>query len=129
MAVKQLGNQGYVFGFQDAGAQAIAASIGLTPQKLDVKVEPELEAEGKDIYNRVAALVIDTTGKGSFTMEGYVTNNELFNAAIGSTFTFEGRLYIVKGRDFTVSSAEFKMGTMNGTAYPLITTGASNDIA
>ena len=128
MALKQFGNQGYVYGFTDGEAASIAATIGLTPQDLTMQVAPEVEAEGKDIYNRTVALALDTSGKKSFTLNGYISNAALFEAAIGQTFVYKTFVLIITGRELGVKKDDFQTGSATGVSYSQITDQAGTVI-
>jgi len=128
MALKQFGNQNYVFGFTDASAAAIAAAIGLTPQEGTMTEEPEVEAEGKDIYNRTVAYVTDTTGKKPFNLSGYVSNSALFTAAKGQTFSYDGSNFIVRQREFGVKKDDFRMGSVVAVAFANVSDASGTTI-
>jgi NADH:ubiquinone oxidoreductase subunit F (NADH-binding) len=129
MALQQYGDNNYSFGFTDSDAAAIAAIIGLTPQEGTISIEPEVEAEGKDIFNRTVSFVVDDQGKKQFQLSGYISNNTLFKAAVGQTFTYEGLVYICKGREKTVKKDDFWMGSVTAINYPKITSNAKTQIA
>lgn len=129
MALQQYGDQNYKFGFTDADAAAIAAIIGLTPQEGTISVEPEVEAEGKDIFNRAVAYVVDDQGKKTMQLSGYISNNALFIAAVGQTFTYDGLVFICKGREKTVKKDDFWMGSVTAINFPKITSNAKVQIA
>lgn len=129
MALQQYGNQNYVFGFTDSDASTIAAAIGLTPQEGTISIEPEVEAEGKDKFNRTVAYVVDDQGKKTLSLNGYISNNALFVAAIGQTFTYDSLVYIVKAREKTVKKDDFWMGSVTAINYSQITSNAKTQIA
>ncbi len=129
MALKQFGNTDYKFGFNDNDALAIAAIVGLTPQEGTFSEEPEVESEGKDLNNRTVSYVIDDEGKKTLSMNGYVSNSTLFAAAKGKTFTYGGKIYIVRTAEKTLKSSEFTMGTINAVSFPKITSSGSTTIA
>jgi hypothetical protein len=129
MALKQFGLTTYQFGFNDASAAAIAATLGLTPQEVTISEEPEVEAEGKDAYNRTVAYVVDDEGKKTLTMNGYVSNSTLFDAAKGKTFTYSGKTYIARTAERGVKKDDFQMGTVTAVNFSKITSGAAATIA
>lgn len=129
MALQQYGNTGYKFGFTDADAATIAAIIGLVPQEGTISVEPEVEAEGKDTFNRTASFVVDDQGKKTFQLNGYISNNALFQAAMGQVFRYEGLYYICRTREKTVKKDEFWMGTVSAVNYSQITSSTKTQIA
>lgn len=129
MALKQYGNSSYKFGFNDAEASAIAATVGLTPQEVTISEEPEVENEAKDAFNRTVAYVIDTSGKKSLTLNGYVSNSTLFDAAKGVTFTYGGKLYITRTAERGVKKDDFQMGTITAVNFPQITSSGAATIA
>lgn len=129
MALKQFGDSNYKFGFNDSDAAAIAATIGLTPQEGTFSEEPEVEAEGKDTNNRTTAFVIDDQGKKTLTLNGYVSNANLFKAAKGKTFTYDNALYIVRTAERGVKSSDFTMGTVSAVSFPKITSNSSITVA
>lgn len=128
MALKQFGSSSYKFGFQDSEAAAIAATLGLTPQEASYNDNPEVEAEGKDAFNRTASYVQDDGGKKDLTLQGYVTNETLFTAAKGKTFTYKGFLFIARTAEFSVKKDDFQMGTVTAVNYSQITSGSSTTI-
>jgi hypothetical protein len=121
MALKQFGNQQFVFGLPGEAA-TLAAAIGIKPQETSVQYDPEFEAEGKNTFAETEAYVRGSA-KGSFTMSGYIVNAGLFNAAIltGTGFTFGGKAFIIKGGKPTFKSNEFQMGELSGVTFPNIT--------
>lgn len=129
MALKQFGVTSYQFGFNDASAAAIAATVGLTPQEITISEEPEVEAEGKDAFNRTVAYVVDDAGKKSLTMNGYVSNSALFDAAKGLTFTYGGKIYIVRTAERGVKKDDFQTGTITAVNFAKITSGSATTIA
>lgn len=129
MAIKQYGNQNYSFGFSDTDAATIAASVGLTPQEGTLSEEPQVEAEGKDSYNRTVAYVVDTTGKKTLSLSGYVSNTTLFDAAKGQSFSYNGSTFIVRQREFGVKKDDFRMGTISAVAFPDVSDGTGVQIA
>lgn len=129
MAIKQYGNQNYSFGFSDTDQATIAATIGLTPQEGTLNEEPEVRAEGKDSYNRTVALVLDTQGKKTLTLSGYVSNSTLFAAAKGTSFSYDGSTFIVVSREFGVKKDDFRMGTATAEAFSQVSDGTGTQIA
>lgn len=129
MALKQFGNTGYKFGFNDSEASAIAATVGLTPQEVQIQDEPEVEAEAKDSYNRTVSFVMDDGGKKGLTLNGYVSNATLFAAAKGKTFTYDGKIYICRTAERGAKKDDFQMGTITAVNYSQISSGASVQIA
>lgn len=128
MAIKQFGNQLYSFGFSDTDQAAIAATVGLTPQEGTMNEEPETRAEGKDSYNRTVALVIDTVGKKTLSLSGYVSNTALFDAAKGKTFSYNSSNFIVISREFGVKKDDFRMGTITAEAFSQISDATGTQI-
>jgi hypothetical protein len=128
MALKQFGNQGYVYGFTDGEAAGIAATLGLTPQGLSFTRSPEVEAEGKDIYNRTVAFALDTSSKKSFSLDGYISNAGLFAAAPGLTFVYQTYVFIVTGSELGVKKDDFQTGTLTGVSFSQITDQAGTQI-
>lgn len=129
MALKQYGDQNYKFGFNDAEASAIAAIVGLTPQEVSISEEPEVESEGKDAFNRTVAYVVDDQGKKTLTLNGYVSNSTLFDAAKGKTFTYGGKVYICRTAERGVKKDDFQMGTVTALNFSKITSSSSTQIA
>jgi hypothetical protein len=129
MALKQFGNTGYGYGFTDAEAAAIAATVGLTPQEVTVSDEPEIESEAKDAFNRTVAFVMDDGGKKSLTLNGYISNNALFAAAKGKTFNYGGLVYICRTAEKAVKKDDFRTGTITAVNFSQITSSASTTIA
>jgi len=129
MALKQFGNSGYGFGFNDAEASAIAAIVGLTPQEVTISDEPEVEAEAKDAFNRTVAYVMDDGGKKGLTLNGYISSAVLFAAAKGKTFTYDGKVYICRTAEKGVKKDDFRTGTITAVNFSQITTSASTTIA
>jgi len=121
MALKQFGNQGYVYGFTDGEAAGIAAALGLTPQELTFTKAPEVEAEGKDIYNRTVAFALDTSTKKNFTLNGYISNSGLFDLAVGLTFVYKTFVFIVTGQELGVKKDDFQTGSLTGVSFSQIT--------
>jgi hypothetical protein len=128
MALKQFGNSGYKFGFQNAEAAAIAATLGLVPQEITINDAPEVEAEGKDLYNRTASFVMDDAGKKDLTINGYVSNESLFRTAKGKTFTYQDRVYICRTAETGQKKDDFQMGTVTAVNFSQITSGAATTI-
>jgi hypothetical protein len=124
MAVRQYGSQSYKFGFNDPAALAIASSIGIQPQTLTIDAEPEFEAEGKNLFSETEAYARGSA-KRSFTMEGYIIDETLFEQVLAgtasATFVFKSQVYIVKGGKRTVKNNEFQMGETTGVGFPKIT--------
>jgi hypothetical protein len=118
MAFTQHGSTDYVFGFNDAGATALAESIGLKPQTLSLQYEPEFTAEAQDENGEVASVVVGQD-KVNFTMTGYITDEAALEAA--TDFEFNGRFYIIMGRKFDTANTEFKKGELSGMSYANIT--------
>lgn len=129
MALQQYGLNTYSFGFTDSDAQTIAAAVGLTPQEGTISIEPEVEAEGKDKYNRTVAYVVDDAGKKTLQLSGYISSNSLFAAAIGKTFTYDSKVYICKSREKTVKKDDFWMGTISAVSYSQINSSSKTQIA
>lgn len=118
MAFTQHGDQSYVFGFQDAGATAIAATAGIKPQTLSVSYEPEFQAEATNEEGQIAAKVVGPD-KGSFTLSGYLVDEAAFAAA--TDFSYDGKFFIITGRKTDSSNQDFVKGELTGEYYPLIT--------
>jgi len=57
--------------------------------------------------------------KMSFTMNGYIVDEELFKAA--TNFTYDNKYFILAGRKVDTSNTDFTKGEMSGQSYPLIT--------
>jgi len=119
MAFTQKGNTDYTFGFNSAGAAAIAASVGLKPQTLSLSYEPEFTSEAQDENGEVASVVIGQD-KINFTMNGYITDEDLLKES--KSFTYDGRFFIVMGRKVDTSNTEFTKGELTGMSYAGITT-------
>lgn len=118
MATAQFGDSTYVFGFNDASAEAIAAAIGIKPQTLSVSFEPEFTAEAKNEDGETASYVRGGD-KGTFTLTGFLVNEALFDAA--TNFNFGGDFYIVNNRKLDKSNTDFQKAELTGMSYPLIT--------
>lgn len=129
MAIQQFGDNSYKFGFSDADAITIAAAVGLVPQEGTFGVEPEVKATGTDRFNRTVAMALDDQGKRTLSLNGYVNNAVLFEAAIGTTFTYKGLVYITVGRELSVKKDEFQMGSLTAENYSQITSGAKTLVA
>jgi hypothetical protein len=119
MAFKKFGDGNYRFSFQSGEAAAIAAAVGLKPQELRVSGEPEFVAEALDEEGEVAAMAVGQDKK-TFTMDGYITNPTLFEEE-GLDFTFDGRFYIVTGRERTVATREYEKGQLSGVSHAGVT--------
>jgi hypothetical protein len=118
MAFTQHGDQDYVFGFQDAGAAAIAAAAGVKPQTLSISYEPEFQAEATNEEGQIAAKVIGPD-KGTFTLSGYLVDDSAFGSA--TNFTYDGKFFIITGRKTDASNQDFVKAELTGEYYPLIT--------
>jgi hypothetical protein len=118
MSFIQKGNQDYTFGFDDAGAAAIAAACGMKPQTLSITKEPEFQAEAENSEGLVESRVIGPD-KISFTMSGYIVDKALFDAA--SDFTYDGNFFVIGGRKIDTANRDYKKGEMSGTSNSLIT--------
>jgi hypothetical protein len=129
MAIQQYGNQSYIFGFSDADANTIAASTGLTPQEGSIDKEPEVMAEGKDKFNRTNALALDDQGKKTFQLSGYVSNLQLYEAAMGTTFVYNSLVYIVTATGKAIKKDDFMMGSLTATNFSQITSSAKTLVA
>lgn len=129
MALKQFGEQGYVYGFTDGEASGIAAILGLTPQELTFNTEPEVEAEGKNLFGQTVAYVIDTEGKKNFTLNGYISNAALFKVAAGKTFVYQGHVFITRSREDGKKKDDFAMGSVTGVSFPKVTDQVGTVIA
>jgi len=114
----QHGNKDYKFGFQDAGAAAIAAACGLKPQTLSITSEPEFQAQATNADGMTESVVVGPD-KMSFTMNGYIVDEELLKAA--TNFTYDNKYFILAGRKVDTSNTDFTKGEMSGQSYPLIT--------
>lgn len=114
----QHGDNNYIFGFQDAGATAIADTVGLKPQTLSVSSTPEFTAEAKNEDGMTAAFVVGDS-KRSFTMSGFITDEDLFDTE-SLTFDYDGRHYIVTDKKKDTSNTDFLKGEMTGVSYKLI---------
>lgn len=117
--VKQFGSQSYKFGFDDPEAEAIADSVGLMPQTLDVQGEPEFTSDAQNLSGMTEARVIGDQ-KYTFTMSGFVVDRSKLELN-GATFNFGGRMYIVESTKFTISNTEFQKGEVTGSSHALIT--------
>lgn len=129
MAIQQYGNSSYIFGFSDSDANTIAAAIGLVPQEGSIDKEPEVEAEGKDKFNRTVALAIDDQGKKTLQLSGYISNVTLYEAAMGVTFIYNSLVYIVKNTGKAIKKDDFMMGSITATNYSQITSGSKTLVA
>lgn len=129
MALKKFGASGYSFGMSDSDIAAIAATLGITPQEVSINDQPEVEAEGKDAYNRTVAFVMDDGGKKEITIQGYISNTTLFAAAKGKTFTYDSKVYICRTAERGAKKDDFQMGTVTAVNFSQITSGASVQIA
>lgn len=118
MAFTQHGSTDYSFGFADDDATAIATAIGIKPEKLSIQSDPEFTAEAKNEDGETASFVVGGT-KRQFTLSGFITDLDLFNAT-GATFNYDGNHYIVVGRTQDDSNTEFRKGQVTGVSYPLI---------
>lgn len=118
MAFTQKGDLTYVFGFNDASAEAIAAAIGIKPQTLSISTEPEFTAEAKNEDGETASYV-KGGDKSTFTLTGFLVNEGLFDAA--SDFNFAGDFFIVNNRKLDKSNTDFQKAEITGMSYPLIT--------
>jgi len=114
----QHGNKDYKFGFQDEGAAAIAAACGLKPQTLSITRDPEFQATAANTDGMTESVVVGPD-KIAFTMNGYIVDQELFDAA--TNFTYDNKYFILTGRKADTSNTDFTKGEMSGTSYPLIT--------
>jgi hypothetical protein len=129
MAVKQFGDQNYVFGFKDPAASAIAASIGVRPTSISIDGEPEFEAEGKDEFNRTQAWTRGEA-KYNFTLNGYLVDKTLFNTTVrdGGSFNYDGKVFLIKGGKKDVKNSEFQMAEITGVSFPQISDGTGTVI-
>ena len=114
MALTQHGSEDYVFGFNDGGAATIATAVGLKPQTLSINWEPEFTAEAQDENGKVASFVV-ADKKGSFTLTGYVVDEEALEAA--ESFTYGGKYFIVTGYKVDTSNTDFRKGEITGVSY------------
>ncbi len=114
MAFTQHGNQDYVFGFESVEAATLAAAVGMKPQTLSLNYEPEFQAEALGGTGEVESVVVGPD-KVSFTLSGYITDEELFKAA--DSFEFDGRFFIIQGRKLDSGATEFKKGELTGVSY------------
>ena len=119
MALKKFGDGTYIFGFGDGSAAAIKAAVGLTPQKLTISGEPEFVAEAQDEEGYTAALAV-ADDKQTFTVEGFITNLAAYNAT-GANFAFDGKFFIVTGRNKDMEPRMYQKGTLTGVCYTKIT--------
>ena len=114
MAFTQHGNLDYTFGFDSVDAAAIAVAIGLKPQTLSLSYEPEFTAQAQDEMGEVASMVVGQD-KISFTMSGYITDEDLLKVA--DAFSYDGRYYVVTGKKIDHSNTEFRKGELTGVSY------------
>ena len=114
MAFTQKGSSDYTFGFNSAGAIAIAAAVGLKPQTLSLNYEPEFTAEAQDEAGEVASVVIGQD-KIAFTMNGYITDEDALKGA--TDFSYDGRFFIIMSRKIDHSNTEFRKGEVTGMSY------------
>lgn len=119
MAFRKFGDGSYRFGIDSVEAAEIKALVGLTPQKISFQGEPEFVAEAMDEEGLVAAMAV-AQDKKTFTMEGYITDLALFEAT-GAAFEFDGRYYVVTGRNRDAAPREYEKGTLTGVSYLGIT--------
>lgn len=118
MAYQQHGNLDYVFGFNDANAEALATSIGIKPQTLSISGEPEFTAEAKNEDGETESFVVGADAY-NFTLSGFLVDESAFNAA--TNFTFDSRYFIVVGRKRDKSNTDFQKAEFTGRSFPLIT--------
>lgn len=115
MAFEKFGDGSYRFGIDSVEAAAIKASTGLVPQKISFQGEPEFVAEATNELGLAAAMAV-AQDKQTFTMEGNIVDLALYQA-VGASFTFDGRFYIVTGRSRDVAPREYEKGTLTGVSY------------
>lgn len=123
MSFKKFGDSSYRFGFESGEASTIATAVGLKPQELRLSSEPEAQAEALDEEGEVAAVAVGQD-KRNFTLDGYITDLTKFNAE-GSSFEFDGRFYIVMGRERTVATRAYEKGQLTGVSYKKVTSAIS----
>lgn len=123
MAFTKFGDGSYKFSFGSGEAATIATAVGLKPQELRISGEPEFTAEAIDEEGEVAAFAV-AQDKKTFTLEGYITDEVLFEAE-GLDFTFDGRFFIVTGRERTVAARDYQKGNLTGVSYAKITSQVS----
>jgi len=111
-----------VFGFADASASALATTIGIRPQTLSIKAEPEFTAEAKNEDGETISYVRGRD-KFSFQLDGFIEDEDLFASTHSFTFATDGvdRLFIVNNRDISVSNVDFKKCSITGMAWANIT--------
>jgi len=120
MAFTKHGDDTYEFSFDSVEATAIATATGIKPQELEIQGEPEFVAEAQDEEGATACVAVSNETKRTFTLRGYLVNPETFNGA-SLTFTFDGKFYIVTGRNKTVANRDFVKAELTGISYDLIT--------
>lgn len=119
MANTQYGNQDYIFGFDDPDAEAIAAAVGLKPQTLSIRGEPEFTADAHGATGLTESKVV-ADNKFTFTLAGFVVNRALILDG-GTSFTYDGRFFIVMGNNLDIDNKDFQKGEVTGESYPQIT--------
>lgn len=121
----QFGAAKYKFSFTTASqtaavaAAAIELATGLAPQELQISSEPEFVAEADGADGTVDAVAV-AQDKRSFTLTGYITDMAKFNEE-GLDFTFDGRFYIITGRQATKATKDFQKGQLTGSSWNNIT--------
>lgn len=119
----QQGDTKYVFSFAGDGSTAAAAAIesatGIAPQELDISGEPEFTAEAEGGDGMVKAVAIGNQ-KRAFTLTGYLTDKAKFDEE-GTTFTHDGKTFIVFNRRITKSNRGFQKAEMTGQSWDSIT--------
>jgi len=121
MAITKKGDLTYVFGFDGSGT-GIATSLGMKPMELKTQGAAEYVAKAEDEEGQVFAMVTAADAR-TFTLTGYITNQTTFEDA--EDFTFDGKFYIITGRNIDFSSKEFMKGEVTGEQYDaIVATGA-----
>jgi hypothetical protein len=105
----------YTFGINDAQTLAIAALTGLQGNTLRINGEPEFEAEAQNEEGVTDGLVLGPQKK-TFELEGLVVDRDLYNAAAGTGFSYDGDYYIIRNVGEAKGNREFLRGTFTGTA-------------
>lgn len=119
MSFTKHGDTSYEFSFDSAEATAIAAATGIKPQELEIQQEPEYVAEAQNEEAITAAVAVADETKRTFTLRGYLVNKATYEGS-GMTFEFDGKFYIVTGRNRTTASREFVKAELTGVSYDLI---------
>jgi len=125
MSFTQFGDAKYKFGYANGevttsdAAAAIETATGLAPMELQISSEPEFIAEAEGPDGTVEGLAV-AQDKYTFTVDGYITNRSKFEED-GLDFTFDGKFFIITGRQDTKGSKVFQKGQLTGVCYQGIT--------